>query len=87
MANDKPVKQAQKETDDLRESVKGAMQDRVYKGLPIPPKAQKAFKLKKPGEGGYAEIDTIDAGNPLHYGTHIAQKGATKLRKKRVKTS
>jgi len=37
----KSVKQAQRETDELRSSVRGMLKDRVKRGLPIPKSGQK----------------------------------------------
>ncbi len=39
----KSVKQAKKETKELRASVKGMLQDRLDRGLPIPASARKKF--------------------------------------------
>ena len=44
----KSVKQAKKETKELRESVKGMLQDRLDRGAPIPASARKKFPKLKP---------------------------------------
>lgn len=81
---DKTVKQAKQETADLRQSVTGMLQDRVYRGKKVPPGTHEKYpEVKRLGDvsNRYNEINSI-GGNPLHYHTHIAMKGKTKMGKK-----
>lgn len=86
---EKTVKQARKETEALRGSVRGMLQDRVYAGKKIPPGSYEKFpKLNRPGSlrGRNAELETINAdGNPCHYAAHLQQKGKAKVIKRKKK--
>lgn len=74
---DKTVKQARQETAALRKGVTGMLQDRVYQGKAIPPGTHTKYpEVKKLGDPSNRENERqAIGGNPLHYHTHVANKG------------